>query len=258
MKSLRQKMVAMAAVVAVSGLMMASVAGAADKLIVKDSAGANTVFSVSDSGVVGAALWDTTTASPLAKFGVGTLAPTSTLTVVDEKAGGARGLAVGEYESSTNAAMLVFRKSRGGYGVSKQTPAQQLDYVGAFHGQVWDGSSWLTTATINYYIEGAVSTGVAPQALLFSTGTTPAAKVARIYIGSDGKISMGNGSSAATISGNGILDMNADAVRLRQSRVPASSTAACNQGEISWGPSYVYVCVATNTWKRIAYDTAAW
>lgn len=52
MKSLRKKILAMASVVAVSGLMMASVAGAADKLMVMDPTGATPVFKVDDAGVI--------------------------------------------------------------------------------------------------------------------------------------------------------------------------------------------------------------
>lgn len=51
MKSLRKKILAMASVVALSGLMMASVAQA-DKLIVKDTGG-NNKFVVTDTGLVG-------------------------------------------------------------------------------------------------------------------------------------------------------------------------------------------------------------
>ncbi|MGC4106924.1 MAG: hypothetical protein QM753_11315 [Thermomicrobiales bacterium] len=36
---------------------------------------------------------------------------------------------------------------------------------------------------------------------------------------------------------------------------PASSTAACVAGQITANASYVYVCTATNTWKRAALTT---
>ena len=35
-------------------------------------------------------------------------------------------------------------------------------------------------------------------------------------------------------------------------KTPASATAAGTQGEVCWDTSYIYVCVATNTWKRTA------
>lgn len=46
------------------------------------------------------------------------------------------------------------------------------------------------------------------------------------------------------------LDVNGDMLRLREKYTPASSTAACSQGQISWDDKYVYVCVAQNHWKR--------
>lgn len=36
---------------------------------------------------------------------------------------------------------------------------------------------------------------------------------------------------------------------------PASAAAAGMQGEISWDSNYMYVCVAANTWKRVAIAT---
>jgi len=46
------------------------------------------------------------------------------------------------------------------------------------------------------------------------------------------------------------LDINSDTMRLRTARTPASATATGNAGDICWDNGYVYVCVATNTWKR--------
>ena len=36
---------------------------------------------------------------------------------------------------------------------------------------------------------------------------------------------------------------------------PASATATGVAGEIAWDADYVYVCTATNTWKRVAIST---
>lgn len=36
---------------------------------------------------------------------------------------------------------------------------------------------------------------------------------------------------------------------------PTSSSAACTAGQIAWDAGYVYVCTATNTWKRAALTT---
>ena len=37
--------------------------------------------------------------------------------------------------------------------------------------------------------------------------------------------------------------------------VPASATATGTTGTIAWDASYVYVCTATDTWKRVAIAT---
>ena len=38
-------------------------------------------------------------------------------------------------------------------------------------------------------------------------------------------------------------------------KTPASATAIGTTGMIAWDSSYLYVCVATNTWKRSAIST---
>lgn len=57
------------------------------------------------------------------------------------------------------------------------------------------------------------------------------------------------------VSGTGVLDLTTNTIRLRNSRTPTSATASGNKGDICWDTSYIYVCVATNTWKRTAIST---
>jgi len=51
------------------------------------------------------------------------------------------------------------------------------------------------------------------------------------------------------------LDVNSDTVRVRTARTPASATATGNAGDICWDGDYIYVCTATNTWKRTLIST---
>lgn len=51
------------------------------------------------------------------------------------------------------------------------------------------------------------------------------------------------------------LDINGNGIRIRTSSTPASASAAGNAGEMSWDANYIYVCTATNTWKRSALTT---
>lgn len=58
-----------------------------------------------------------------------------------------------------------------------------------------------------------------------------------------------------TTSPTANLDVNANTVRVRTAKTPASATATGNAGDICWDSNYIYVCVATNTWKRSALST---
>lgn len=51
------------------------------------------------------------------------------------------------------------------------------------------------------------------------------------------------------------LDIAGNKLRLRTSNTPASATATGSAGEICWDASYLYICTATNTWRRIAHST---
>lgn len=64
------------------------------------------------------------------------------------------------------------------------------------------------------------------------------------------------GAVFATVATNGRPDFYGDTLRLRTLRTPASATASGNAGEICWDASFVYVCVAANSWKRAALS--AW
>jgi hypothetical protein len=75
----------------------------------------------------------------------------------------------------------------------------------------------------------------------------------RLRISSGGQV--GIGTASPTISSGVGLHIAGSTLRLGTTRTPASSTATGNQGEICWDSSYIYVCVATNSWKRIALST---
>lgn len=63
------------------------------------------------------------------------------------------------------------------------------------------------------------------------------------------RVGMGTNTPAAK------LDINSDIVILRTSKTPASASATGTTGSVCWDSSYVYVCVATDTWKRAAIAT---
>jgi hypothetical protein len=58
-----------------------------------------------------------------------------------------------------------------------------------------------------------------------------------------------------TSSPTAFVDINNNTLRIRTARTPASATATGNAGDICWDANYIYVCTATNTWKRTAIST---
>ena len=89
-----------------------------------------------------------------------------------------------------------------------------------------------------------------------AVGTVNAAPViigtnseARIRLTSDGKIGV------HTDSPTGGFDINEDTLRLRQTRTPTSASALGHAGELCWDSDYIYVCVATDSWKRAALSS---
>ena len=88
------------------------------------------------------------------------------------------------------------------------------------------------------------------QFIIFKSGTSGGggpSEIARFT--SDGMLGIG------TTSPTTLLDVNADTVRVRTARTPASASATGATGEICWDASYIYVCTATNTWRRSAISS---
>jgi len=48
---------------------------------------------------------------------------------------------------------------------------------------------------------------------------------------------------------------NSDNINIATEKTPASATATGTKGQICWDASYIYVCIATDVWKRAAIVT---
>ena len=97
-------------------------------------------------------------------------------------------------------------------------------------------STGVTTITSN--------ASVVPLIIKISTS-----EVARID--SSGRLLVGGSPD----SGGALLQVFGDRIRIGTAKTPASASATGTAGEICWDASYIYVCTATNTWKRTAIAT---
>jgi hypothetical protein len=107
--------------------------------------------------------------------------------------------------------------------------------------------------------------------LRFFTKADGGAIAERLRINASGGVGLGNayravdpGANNLIVEGNlGIgvtnpgvkLEINSDSFILRTAKTPASASATCTTGMMAWDSDYVYVCIATNTWKRSALTT---
>jgi hypothetical protein len=70
-------------------------------------------------------------------------------------------------------------------------------------------------------------------------------------IDSSGRLLVGTSSD----SGGALLQVNGNRIRVATAKTPASAADTGTAGEICWDADYIYVCTATNTWKRSAIAT---
>jgi hypothetical protein len=82
--------------------------------------------------------------------------------------------------------------------------------------------------------------------IIFGKGATEKAR-----IDPSGRLLVGGSAD----SGGALLQVFGDRIRIGTAKTPASATATGTTGEIAWDADYIYVCTATNTWKRVAIST---
>lgn len=167
----------------------------------------------------------------------------SSANVLDLYAGGtkqlsvtATGVTVGLDGSSANSI-------KGVVGHTTTNSATGFNMTGATTG--WTGYRVANTS-------GALFMGVASSAGTLFTGSTAYSS----GIGTEGNYPLEfatNGTVRASISGAGNVTFNGD-VRLA-TRTPASASATGTTGTVAWDANYLYVCTATDTWKRAALAT---
>lgn len=146
---------------------------------------------------------------------------------------GAAVVAIGSLPSATGA-------SRYGFITCSDNVDWRKLYIGGRPGLAASGGQVLIPST-------ASSTSTSSGALVVSGGVGVAGA---IYAGGSLNIS---GTGGNTIAGN--TTFSTGQIIVSNAFAPTSASAAGTTGSITWDNAYIYVCVATNTWKRVAIST---
>lgn len=153
------------------------------------------------------------------------------------------------YTNTTSDAMYVYKagSTYAGYGIRNSAgtigaPQAQADgdVVGAYAFKSWDGTQYTNTGILASVIDGTVSAGVAPGKLQLASYDASGNPNIMEY-DATGTLTPGN----ITVSGK--LNVTAAA--------PGNATDTGTVGEIRVDTDYIYVCTASNTWKRVAIAT---
>jgi hypothetical protein len=108
------------------------------------------------------------------------------------------------------------------------------------------------TAGQNFVVK-VNSTG---QANVLTSAIYVASSAQRVGIFTDTPTETLDVNGNAKVRGN--LTITGTSVIITSSVTPVSKTAAGISGQVVWDENYIYLCIATDTWKRVAISNAGW
>lgn len=191
-------------------------------------------------------------------IGLRTTAPSSGLHMLNGTAPeGNSSITLDVANESLSGPVLFLRKSRGSH--STPTYPQLNDIAGATQFYAWardatnTTDTWVNIGQIRSAVESldAESRVGGRVEITLSSGVS-ASPLIKFRVTANGSVMMGN-----TITGSPTADLDifGQTLRVRTAKTPATATEACSAGTIVWDTGFVYVCTATNTWKRAALVT---
>jgi hypothetical protein len=77
----------------------------------------------------------------------------------------------------------------------------------------------------------------------------------RMSITQAGRVGIGTTTPIVALDVNGGMRIQSDSIAVQNSKTPSSASDTGQAGQICWDTNYLYVCVALNTWKRIALSS---
>jgi hypothetical protein len=152
------------------------------------------------------------------------------------------------FSNDTSYPYLVFQKSRGA-SIGTMATTNINDSLGDIQFKGVDTSNTSQTGAQIFSVQDAAAGASFIRGSLVFATDDGAGMSTRMTLSSSGNI--GIGTTAPTEK----LDISGDTIRIQAEKTPASATASCDKGEIVWDADYVYVCVATDTWKRSMLTT---
>lgn len=103
---------------------------------------------------------------------------------------------------------------------------------------------------------GGTSTTTKPTFLIEPTGTTSTGwSTSGTKLGVNAESGFTGRYLDIQLAGVSKFNVQGDKINMSTSKTPSSSTDTGTTGDICWDSNYIYVCVATNTWKRTAITT---
>jgi len=174
--------------------------------------------------------------------------------------------------------VTTFKDDSGTYGVAVASNGDvTFTNAGATTGMTWDASAASNAGGLG--IGTNVPLGLLHLAknsgssiVLEDTGEAANQKIARCVMGSSDfylqflsdnmataasflKAERGAGTSVTGVTLYGVMTVSGNTINVTTQKTPASAGATGTKGDIVHDTSYIYVCTATNTWKRAAIAT---
>ena len=162
------------------------------------------------------------------------------------------GLPLNDRYSDSGSGGLIVRRARG----TQDTPSPVLsgDSLGIFAAVGYhSGGAFLSSyvGLSGYWAqENFTPTAGGTSFRIYTTPLGTITNSLAVFVNPDGNVGFGG-----VTNPNCEVDVGGDTIRIRTARTPATSTSAGSAGMLCWDATYLYGCVSTNSWRRIAWST---
>lgn len=150
-----------------------------------------------------------------------------------------------------------YANTTAGFFMGWDTDAYKLDIGTTAQHIRWNGSSLnLALLTpLQFNVSGSVNDGIFANVTNLPHG-------AYIKLSTTGSIVVSASSDVPDLSADRISSvktvLTGDTFQIATARTPATFNATGIKGEICWDSGFIYVCIATNSWKRVVIDSLGW